>query len=343
MIGSLLALAACTARYAGLPAIQPEELWAPGQVHHAVVDTDAVAGVRLAYVDSAKAGVVPADPEATPLVFVHGLSSYMGFWEYQVPHFQEQRRVLALDLPGYGASGRPDAPYTPPWYAEVLAAWMDEVGLEQAIIVGHSMGGQVALTFALTHPERLDGLVLSAPAGFERFSHGAQDWMKRYWHEGRALEAREQELRATFTQLVFNRADDGVERLLRERVQLGRSPAFQGTSVAVSRSIAGMVDYPVFDRLEEIGTPTLIVFGTHDRMIPNPVFTGGRTRAIAEAGHRAIAGSQLVLLPGAGHTVHHDDPDGFNEAVDWFLAGAQRAASRRHSTGDALTDGEATR
>lgn len=339
MIAALLALAGCAPRYAHLPAIEPAELWTPGAVHHAVVDTEAVAGVRVAYVDSAAAGVVPRDPDATPLVFVHGLSSSMGFWEYQVPHFQEQRRVLAVDLPGYGASSRPDAPCTPPWYAEVLAAWMDEVGLERVIIVGHSMGGQIALTFALQHPERLDGLVLSAPAGFERFGPGAADWMKRYWHEGRALEAREEELRATFTQLVFNRTDEGVERMLRERVQLGRSEAFQGTSVAVSRSIAGMVDHPVLDRLGEIRTPTLIIYGSQDRMIPNPVFTGGRTRTVAERGHRAIAGSQLVMLKGAGHTVHHDDPDGFNQAVDWFLAGSARAAARRIGEGDALTDG----
>ena len=138
------------------------------------------------------------------------------------------------------------------------------------------------------------------------------------------MEAKEEELRATFTQVVFNKPDEGVERLLRERVQMGRHPSFQGTSVAVSRSIAGMVDHPVLDRLGEIRAPTLIVFGSEDRMIPNPVFTGGRTRAIAEAGQRAIAGSQLVLLKGAGHTVHHDDPEGFNEAMDWFLTGSVR-------------------
>ncbi len=344
MIGTLLALAACAPRYAALPAIQPEDLQAPGQVRTVVVDTDAVAGVKVAYTDSGASGVVPRDPDATPLVFVHGLSSYMGFWEYQLPAFQEQRRVLALDLPGYGMSGRPDAPYTPPWFAEVIVAWMDEVGLEEVVLVGHSMGGQVALTLALDHRDRVEGLVLSAPAGFERFTPGAAAWMKSYWTEERALEAREEDLRATFTQLVFNRPDDGVERLLRERVQLGRSEAFAGTAVAVSRSIAGMVDHPVRDRLGELDLPVLIVFGSDDRMIPNPVFTGGRTRAIAQAGHRAIPGSQLVMLAGAGHTVHHDDPDGFNEAVEWFLAGALRAAARRPATDplsqdDPLADG----
>lgn len=324
MIGSLLGLLGCAARYHHLPPLPPAELYAPLPVQTMVIDTAEVAGVRLAWSDSLQAGYSPAAPDAPPLVFVHGLSSHMGFWEHQLVRFAEQRRVLALDLPGYGSSGRPDAPYTPPWYAEVLQIWLDQLGVDRAVIVGHSMGGQIALTFALTHPARVAGLVLAAPAGFERFTPGAARWMKSWWHEGRALEAREEELRATFTQVVFNRPDEGVERLLRERVQMGRHPDFQGTSVAVSRSIAGMVDHPVLDRLGEITAPTLIVFGTEDRMIPNPVFTGGRTAAIARAGQRAIPGAQLVLLKGAGHTVHHDDPQGFNEAVDWFLAGSGR-------------------
>lgn len=338
MIGSLLALAGCAPRYHHLPAMPPAELYAPLPVQTMVVDTAEVAGVKLAWSDSLEGADPPADPDATPLVFVHGLSSYMGFWEHQLTHFAEQRRVLALDLPGYGMSGRPDAPYTPPWFTEVLAAWMDQVGLDKVVVVGHSMGGQIALTFALTHPDRVDGLVLAAPAGFERFSAGAARWMKQYWHEGRALEAREEELRATFTGIVFNRPDDGVERLLRERVQLGRHDDFRGTSVAVSRSIAGMVDYPVLSRLGEISAPTLIVFGTDDRMIPNPVFTGGHTRSIGEAGKRAISGAQLVMLTGAGHTVHHDDPSGFNGAVEWFLAGQVRTTRQRPpATGDTLT------
>lgn len=340
MIGSLLALAACVPRYDHLPAMPPEDLYAPLPVRTSIIDTEAVAGVKVAWSDSVAAGVEPRDPDATPLVFVHGLSSTMGFWEHQLPHFAEQRRVLALDLPGYGMSGRPDAPYTPPWFSEVLAAWLDEVGLERVVVVGHSMGGQIALTFALAHPDRVEGLVLAAPAGFERFSPGAARWMKTWWHEGRALEAREEELRATFTHVVFNKADEGVERMLRERVQMGRHESFRGTSVAVSRSIAGMVDHPVRGRLGEITAPTLIVFGTHDKMIPNPVFTGGRTRAVAEVGHRAIAGSQLVMLKGAGHTVHHDDPAGFNEAMEWFLAGQVRAARGKVGTGrDGLADG----
>jgi pimeloyl-ACP methyl ester carboxylesterase len=306
---ALFALAgACGPRYAGLPPLSSADLKAPLPVQHVDVN-----GVDVAYVDSGGPG--------QPIVLVHGLSSYLGFWEYQIPHLAEQgHRVLALDLPGYGASGRPDAPYTPPWYAGVVAGFMDAVGVPSAVVMGHSMGGQISMTLALDHPERVEALILSAPAGFERFQPGHAAFMKDYWHEGRALEASEEELRFTFTNLVFNRVDAGVERLLEERVRMRDTPEFRGTSVAVGRSIAGMVDHPVIDRLGGIRAPTLIVYGTDDRMIPNRVFNGGRTRTIALAGQRAIAGSELVLIPGGGHTVHHDAPEAFHRAVDAFLA-----------------------
>lgn len=308
----LVGLSGCSVRYATLPPLEPDGLWAPLEVRHVSVPV-AGATVDVAMIDSGPQG------SAAPLVFVHGLSSWMGFWEHQVPAFAAERRVLALDLPGYGASGRPDAPYTPPWYAELVDAWLEGLGVDEAVLVGHSMGGQVALTLALNHPERVKALVLSAPAGFERFDPGAARFMKDHWHEARALEATEDQLRVTFTSVVFNRPDAGVERLLEERVRMGSTAAFRGTSVAVSRSVAGMVDHPVVDRLGEVGAPTLVVFGTDDRMIPNPVFTGGRTSALARAGAEALPDAELVLLRGAGHTVHHDDPDGFNEALRAFI------------------------
>ncbi len=298
---------ACAPRYGSAPPLAPSELHAPLPVSH--VDLD---GVRVAY---ASAG------EGTALVFLHGLSSYMGYWEHQLPHFAQSHQVFALDLPGYGMSSRPGAPYTPPWFAQTVVDWMDEVGLSSAVFVGHSMGGQVALTLALEHPERVDALVLAAPAGIETFSPGAADWMKGWWTESRAMESTEEDIRATMTTMVFNVHDEGVERLIEERVRLGRHEDFGGTSVAVSRSIAGMLDHPVAGRLSEVSAPTLIVFGEDDRMIPNPVFTGGRTSAIAKQGQRSIPGSSLVLVPRAGHTVHHDDPGAFNDAVERFLEG----------------------
>ncbi len=305
----LAGLTGCAPKYAGLAELHPPEFQTPLPVQHATVN-----GVDVAWMDSGEQG----QPDV-PVVLLHGLSSSMGYWSHNLPELARGRRILALDLPGHGASGRPDAAYTPPWFADIVVGFLDEVGVDRAVLVGHSMGGQIALTVALTHPDRVDRLVLAAPAGLETFQPGATAWMKQYWHEGRALEATEDALRITFETMVFNHMDTHAERLLEERVRTRDTPTFRGTSVAVSRSVAGMLDHPVADRLGGILTPTLIVYGTDDRMIPNPVFTGGRTRRIAEQGRDAIPGAELVMLQGAGHTVMHDDPRGFNDAVLAFL------------------------
>ncbi len=312
-------LAGCAPKYSQLAPITPADLWTPMPAHHTTVALDGLA-VDVAYMDSWKGYGTRPGADEPPLVLIHGLSSSMGFWEHQLPALANDRRVLALDLPGYGMSGRPDAPYTPPWYSELVVAWLASLDIDNAVLVGHSMGGQIAITTALEHPELVDRLILSAPAGIETFDRGAGDWMKAFWTEERATHASEQDLRATFENLVFNRTDAGVERLLEERVRMAGTEAFAATSVAVSRSIAGMIDHPVAHRLDELGMPTLLVFGTDDRMIPNALFTGGRTAAIAKAGAAAIPDVKLVMLPRAGHTVHHDDPAGFNAAVAEFLA-----------------------
>jgi pimeloyl-ACP methyl ester carboxylesterase len=313
----MLALAGASPRYSQRPAMGPNDLWSPLPIQHVDVNLDDGRVVDIAYIDS---GPPPeGDPAAPPLVLIHGLSSSISYWEYQIGPLAQQHRVIALDLPGYGASGRPDAPYTPPWYAGAVRSWLDQIGVDKAVLVGHSMGGQISMTFGLLWPERVSHLVLSAPAGFETFSPGAAHWMKTYWHELRATEATEQELRATFTTLVFNKPGPGVERLLEERVRMSKTPAFRATSVAVSRSVAGMLDHPVFSRLGQLYMPTLVVYGTDDRMIPNPAFTGGRSRAIAQRGVDALPDARLVMIPGAGHTVHHDAPEAFNQAVLSFL------------------------
>jgi len=304
LLAGLLGLQA--ARYGGAPPLAPTELWAP--LPYQVLDVD---GVTVAYVDSGGPG--------KPLLLIHGLSSYTSFWEAQIPWFAGQGyRVISLDLPGYGASDRPDAPCDPPWYAHVVSRFMDALGLEQATLMGHSMGGQIALTLAIDEPGRVSRLVLAAPAGFERFTDGERDWMRGYWHEERALEADEDAVRANFA-MNFDQWDDGVERLVMERVRMAGTPEFRGTSVAVARSIAGMLDAPVLDRLDRVQAPTLIVFGRDDRLIPNPVFHGGDTARFARRAAGMIPGAQLVLLSGAGHMVQHDRAEAFNKVVlDWL-------------------------
>lgn len=296
----------CLPTYSQRPALEPAGLSAPRPYRWVEVD-----GIDTAYLDTGGAGPV--------VLLVHGLSSHAAFWQHQVDALAEDHRVLAVDLPGFGASDRPDAPYTPPWYAEHLVSFLDVLQIERVHYVGHSMGGQIGLTLALEHEERLSSLILAAPAGIETFRPGHAAWMSEYWTEARTLYSAEVDVRRSFG-MVFAQPDEHAEQLLAERVQLGQHEAFRGTSVAVSRCVSGMLEHPVHERLPEISVPTLIVFGRRDALIPNPIFNGGRTAAVAHEGQSRIPGAELVLIRGAGHAVQHDAPDLFNQAAQDFLS-----------------------
>ncbi|WP_434113118.1 alpha/beta fold hydrolase [Paraburkholderia caffeinilytica] len=107
-----------------------------------------------------------AESEALPLVLLHGIGSGAASWVQQFEAMSEARRVLAWDAPGYGASTpvEADSP-TASDYATVLKEWLDALGIERCVLLGHSLGAIIAGAFAVTNPQRVTGLLLLSPAG----------------------------------------------------------------------------------------------------------------------------------------------------------------------------------
>ena len=110
-------------------------------------------GVKLAYLDTGA-----GDP---PLLFIHGWCCDHTYWRDQIPEFAQQHRVVAVDLRGTGDSDKPDQDYTIAQFAEDVAWLCDEIGLQKPVIVGHSMGGLIALNTARKHPELSRALVFN--------------------------------------------------------------------------------------------------------------------------------------------------------------------------------------
>ena len=105
-----------------------------------------------------------------PVVLVHGGAADRRDWRRNIGPLAESHQVFAPDLLGFGESDRPDARYTAGLLGEALCLFMDEVGIEQASLVGHSLGARTCLEVACTMPERVSRLVLAAPMGFGRLS-----------------------------------------------------------------------------------------------------------------------------------------------------------------------------
>ena len=252
------------------------------------------------------AALIAGPGKTRPLLFLHGLGGNYGTWQVALGSLAERHRVVALDLPGHGKSSKPDASafdYSVTNLAKTVGQAIETLKLKQPIVVGHSLGGAVAMQLALDLGDRIGGLVLIDSAGLGR-EIGA---------ELRALMTREagsstaRGLLALFyhdQRLVLDR---GVEEMAATQTQPGAWAAQQAVANAAFNNDGQRLDLP--KRLHEITQPALIIWGEHDRVIP------------ASHGASAIEklpDALLKLVPRVGHVPQVEAPEVVATAIDRF-------------------------
>ena len=271
----------------------PEE--AEGEAE-APTRTVEVGGRRLRYLERA-----PEAAAGDPVVLLHGFGGELDNWLFNTDKLAERRRVYALDLPGHGESSKDVGAGDLEAFAEALGGFLDAVGAARAHLVGHSMGGAVALTYALAHPDRVASLTLVAPAGLGE--HINPDYI-----DGFVAAERRRELKGVL-ELLF--ADQGlVSRKLVDDVL--RYKRLDGVEAAL-RQVAGAM-YPS-------GRQTVVLTGELDRLqAPALVVWGGQDRILPTAHAEALAGrARVEVLPGAGHSPHMEAANEVNRLVGGFL------------------------
>jgi pimeloyl-ACP methyl ester carboxylesterase len=260
------------------------------------------------------------------LVLVHGLGSYLPAWKDNVAALAEHHRVIAIDLPGYGKSSkRSDHAYSMAFFAGVVQGVIEELDLRQPVIVGHSMGGQIAITHALRYPGKARALVLTSPAGLETFEDGEAQWLADAVTEDFTCKATPEAIWGRHVQ-NFHRMPKDAHFMATDRVAVIGGPDFPQYCRAVSRSVRAMLDEPVYARLPEVDVPTLVVFGKYDQLIPNPFLHGGSTERLAKKTVTRLPKGELVILPSAGHMAQMEQADAWNRAVLEFLRKVPAAA-----------------
>lgn len=280
------------------------------QIDYGFDTENALADPHIAYIDEGSGDEV--------LILVHGLASNAGFWRYNIPELANHYRVIAVDLPGYGKSGKGDYPYGMSWYANTIKELIRELGLEDVTYVGHSMGGQIGITLALEHPDVIDRLILASPAGIESFDRGQGDWLSSVITMEGVKNTGEEAIRRNLS-INFYRWNTKWEWMVEERVRMAKAEEMAEFAYTVDRSVDAMLDEPTTSRLANINTPTLIIYGKYDGLIPNPYLNPGHPSDVFRKGHNAIAGSELVEIDRAGHMVQIEQPEDFNRAVLDFL------------------------
>jgi 4,5:9,10-diseco-3-hydroxy-5,9,17-trioxoandrosta-1(10),2-diene-4-oate hydrolase len=262
----------------------------------------------------------PRDTGEDPIIFIHGLAGCWQNWLENIPHFAQDRRVIAMDLPGFGHSEMPAEKISISGYGRTVEAILDELGAEGAEIVGNSMGGFIGAEVAIQFPQRVKRLVLVSAAGLtiekQRNDHAlaamrrAENVLAFYsgWFAARSeVLARRPRMRRVMMDMVTAHADRLPAPLIAEQVKGSGKPGFID-------ALDALTSYPIRDRLGEITCPTLIVWGTRDRLVP--------VRDAFEF-EECIPNARAIVWSDTGHLPMLERPAAFNAAVEEFFDDAR--------------------
>jgi pyruvate dehydrogenase E2 component (dihydrolipoamide acetyltransferase) len=239
-----------------------------------------------------------------PLLLLHGFGGDLNNWLFTAPALAGEHVVYALDLPGHGGSSKDVGAGDLDFLARAVGQFMDSQELERAHLAGHSLGGLVAGSLALSAPERVGSLALVASAGLG-------DEINREYIEGFIAAERRRELKPVL-ELLF--ADPGLvtRQLVDDVLKYKRIDGVDEALRAIASGAFGEGGQRVViaDHLAELDVPVLVVWGREDRIIP---------AAYAE---RAPEGAQVHVLDGQGHSPHMEAAGDFNRIMERFLATA---------------------
>jgi pimeloyl-ACP methyl ester carboxylesterase len=280
--------------------------------------------------------------DGPPLVFIHGLGGSWQNWLENIPHFARTHRVIALDLPGFGASEMPREDISIEGYARIVETLLQQVGIEQATVVGNSMGGFIGAEMTVHFPVRVDRLVLVSAAGLHREQVASDPFVRsaRYtkilltWGTLQAQQrelVRRPRLRQAMLWMVAAHPEKLPATLCLEQLKGAGKPGFYP-------ALDALKDYELGEGLREIQARTLIIWGDKDRLVPV---------RYADEFERRIPGSRKVIFEDTGHVPMFERPVRFNREVEQFLAeagpgaAAQDADSRDRDAGRSAAADEA--
>jgi 3-oxoadipate enol-lactonase len=245
-------------------------------------------------------------PEGAPVLVLNNgiLMNASASWALQSSVFSARYRVLQYDFRGQGQSDHPDGPYSMAEHASDLAALLTSLAIERAHILGISYGGEVAQAFALAHPDRLRSLILA-----DTVSEVGPEL--RLIIEGWKAAALRNDPDLFFLVTVAWNFSPSFIAARASILQAARARYRDLDLSAVAHLCDAFLDVSYTPRLHEITAPTCVIVGQQDLL---------KGTGYAEMIHRSIAGSELRVLPGAGHAVCMESPGAFNDAVLSFLA-----------------------
>lgn len=256
------------------------------------------------------------------LLILPGLSLGAHNWRFNFDRYAEKYHTVVMDFPGYGRSDAPNIPYTIHFFKDTVVEFMRKKGIDHAVILGHSLGGQVGIVLAAENPELVDALILETATGVRPRFGIFEDWAIRTFITAERFATLPEDKLREYTEMNFYAPIPAQEELiyyqLSYRAHWGNTEDFHARNVAFTRGAVNIITTDVREYVPRIKAPTLILWGRNDRLddVKNAYWL-----------YRTIPDAQLYIIERCGHMPHLEKPAFYDYAVLRFLEGLPKGKS----------------
>jgi pimeloyl-ACP methyl ester carboxylesterase len=255
-----------------------------------------VGGLRINYYE---------DGSGPDLVLMHGMFGDYLDWEPVLGLLARRFHVVALDLPGFGESGKPDVAYTGEFFVEKLDGIVVELGLKEIILAGNSFGGQIAMLYARRHPEKVSQLVLVDSGGFREVPEAERVMARTILSRENLLGMPAAMIPLIFSK-VFAKESAEKERYMAKQTAKLKAADYPEYVRAVVQSIELSMATNLLGELPKIACPVLLLSGKEDSVVPPEQ---------AEEAARRLPQATLQIMEGCGHMPQMEEPEEFARRV----------------------------
>ena len=274
-----------------------------------------LSGVNVHFVEAGK---------GPTLLFLHGLGGAWRDWSANLPAFAATHQVIALDFPGFGDSDKPEVQYSIEWLTEVVERFLQERKIEGVTLVGHSMGGVVALNLAARPSSRVKKLIIIDAVGIgDKAEFLGYAMSKKIMGADTRWESLEGFLKNEFRAMADSFIKDQKPKTAREFFESVPKNPFTGNPFLPMtpnvQMTASIIDFDIRSKLASIRQPTLILWGAKD-----PVASPQDASFL----QKEICSSTLILFPDSGHSPMMEHPSLFNQELRKFLQAGEPGNSK---------------
>ena len=278
---------------------------------------------RMAYMDVPAAGSASAQP---PVVLLHGKNFFGAYWSETIAYLTKKgHRVIVPDQVGFGKSSKPSLHYSFHQLAANTKKLLDTLGVSNAVVVGHSMGGMLATRMALMYPEMVTKLVLENPIGLEDYRPIVPytPLTEAYQKE---LKTTEESIR-NYHKTYYPTWKPEYEEWVKVPGAQTRSKDYKLVALSSAQTYDMIYQQPIIYELERLQMPVLLIIGQADRTVVGKanikdkavLAKAGQYPELGKKAASRIKDSKLVELPEVGHIPHLQVTNSFHEALDNFL------------------------